>query len=219
MPFTQAITEVFISSFARVGVFLPQFIGGLLILLVGVAVATILKHALDALFKIAKLDALAENANLTEGKSVRVWTDFLAELVRWAIIITFLVPTVEAWGITRITEILNELLFYIPNVFVAVVVGFVGFVIANLASEAVSHGIKGLGSTSAGVLATVARYAILFFTTLIVLNQLGVAAELIQILFTGIIAMLALAGGLAFGLGGQETARDILAGLKAQLKK
>lgn len=219
MTFAQAITEVFTTSFIRIGDFLPQFIGGLLILLVGLIVATILKHALEVIFKVIKLDAIAESANLAKGKSIRVWTEFLGELVRWAVIIAFLVPTVEAWGITRITDILNELLLYIPNVFVAVVVGFVGFIIANLASTAVSHGVKGLGASSAGVLATVARYALLFFTALIVLHQLGVAADLIQILFTGIIAMLSLAGGLAFGLGGQDTARDVLHDLRKRLEQ
>lgn len=219
MSFTQAIAEVFISSMTQIGSFVPQFFGGLLILLVGLVVATAFKHALNALFSVIKLDTLAEKSSLLKGKTIRVWTDFLGELIRWVVIITFLIPTVEAWGITRITDILNQLLFYIPNVFVAVIVGFVGFVIANLVSEVVSHGVKGLGASSAGVLATVARYAILFFTALIVLHQLGVAADLIQILFTGIVAMLSLAGGLAFGLGGQDTAREVLADLKKGLKK
>ncbi len=219
MNFTTAIFDVFTSSLLSLGTYLPQFFGGLLILLVGVIVATILKHVMETVFRIIRLDKLAEDAQFAKAQTVEIWSDFVTELIRWATIIAFLIPTVEAWGITRITDILNQLLFYLPNVLVAVVVGFVGFVIAGLAYDAVSHSVKSLGATSAGVLATVARYAILFFTTLIVLHQLGVAADLIRILFTGIVAMLALAGGLAFGLGGQDAAKEALIDLKKRLKK
>ena len=92
----------------------------------------------------------------------------------------------------------------------AVVIGFIGLVIANLVHDLVIHTYRGLGSTSVNLLGTVARYAIVFFTALVVLNQLGVAADLIRILFTGIVAMLAIAGGLAFGLGGQDSAKKAL---------
>ena len=94
-----------------------------------------------------------------------------------------------------------------------------GLVFANLVFDIVRHASRGLGSASSNLLGTVARYAIVFFTTLVVLNQLGVAADLIRILFTGIVAMLALAGGLAFGLGGQESARKAVAEFLKRVEK
>ena len=63
----------------------------------------------------------------------------------------------------------------------------------------------------------VGRWAVLIFVFLVVLNQLGIASDLIRILFAGIVAMVALAGGLAFGLGGKETARDIIERLRKRL--
>ncbi len=111
------------------------------------------------------------------------------------------------------------MLLYLPNVFVAVIVGLLGFVIANLTSDVVRQSAKSLDQSAATFLAGVANYAILFFTALVILSQLGVAADLVRILFTGFVAMMALAGGLAFGLGGKDLAAEILRALRDKLTK
>ena len=117
-----------------------------------------------------------------------------------------------------IGNLLNELLLYIPNVFVAAVIGLVGFVLAKLAHDVVLASVKGLTADTANGLATVTQWAISIFVILVVLDQLGVASDMLRILFTGIVAMLALAGGIAFGFGGQDTARDILGIIRKRLK-
>lgn len=211
------ITAIITSSLARFGNYFPQFIAGLILLLVGLAVAAILKEIVIRALVFLRVEDWLNNVTgwfkrvkSDKGSQGWVWTNILAELVRWTIVILFLVPAAEAWGLPRVTDLLNGFLFYIPNVFVAVVAGFVGIVIANLVFDIVRSASKGLGSDSANLLGTVARYAVIFFTALVILNQLGVASDLVRILFTGIVAMLALAGGLAFGLGGQETAKRVL---------
>lgn len=215
----QVVSAIVTTSLSQLAAYFPQFLGGLLVLLIGLIVAAILHRIVIEFFKLVKVEKWLEQAKIARAGEVKVWPDILAELVRWATIIIFLVPAVEAWGVPRVTEVLNELLLYLPNVFVAVVVGLIGMVIANLTDDVVCQTAKNLGSGSASALGGVARYSILFFTALIVLNQLGVAAVLIQTLFTGIVAMLALAGGLAFGLGGQEVAKDVLKGLREKLEK
>lgn len=208
------ITTIITTSLAGLGSYLPQFLAGLTLLLIGLVVAALLKEVLIRFLHFIKVeDWFGDVTNwfnqIRSDKAVKgkVWPTLLGELVRWTVVILFLVPAAEAWGLPRVTELLNQFLFYIPNVFVAVVAGFVGLVFANLVFDIVRHASRGLGSTSSNFLGTIARYAIIFFTALVVLNQLGVAADLVRILFTGIVAMLALAGGLAFGLGGQEAAR------------
>lgn len=215
----QVLAGVVVNSFARFYAYLPQFVGGLLILFFGIIAAAVVKKAVLGFFRVLDLQKWLRKIKIADKKTIDIWTELIAELFRWSTVILFLVPAVEAWGIPRVTNVLNQLLFYIPNVFVAVVVGFVGFIVAGLTFDVVYHGSEGLGSNQAKALATFARYAILFFTGLIVLNQLGVASQLIRILFTGIVAMLAIAGGLAFGLGGQDLARDILKGLREKLEK
>lgn len=167
---------------------------------------------------LLRLQNILQKTGVMAKQEVTLWEEILAELLRWTVIILFLIPTLEAWGLTGATVVLNQLLFYLPNVVVAVIIGFVGLVSANLVSDLVKHSIKTIGATSANTLAVFSKSAIIFFAVLMILNQLGVAQDLVRILFTGIVAMLAIAGGLAFGLGGQGIARDMLEELKNKVK-
>lgn len=209
---------VVITAATQFASYFPKFLAGFIILAIGLLVASIVHRLVIEFFKLIQIEQWFEEAKIAKAEDIRVWPGIFSEFVRWSIIILFLIPAAEAWGIPRVTEVLNQVLFYIPNVFVAVFIGLVGMVIANILRDVVRHGTHGLGSTSSEALGAVANYAIIFFTALIILNQLGVAADLVRILFTGIVAMLALAGGLAFGLGGQDLAKDILRGIRDKLK-
>ncbi len=198
--------------------FLPDFIGGLAILLVGFIIAAIVKKILLTIFRFLRLESVLQKTRLLGKSEVQLWEEIIVEITKWAIIIIFLVPTLEVWGLSRATSVLNEFLVYLPNVIVAVVVTFVGVIVANLTSDLVKNSVKTMGATSANSLSVLAKWVVLFFTGLIALNQLGVAQDLIRILFTGIVAMVALAGGLAFGLGGRDLAKEILEELRKKVQ-
>lgn len=210
-----SIIQPFWKSFVS---FLPVLFGGLLILIIGLVVANLLKSILITLFSFLKLERLFQSTKAIEKGEVKLWEDVIAEIVRWTVIILFLIPTLQVWGLSEATTVLNQILFYIPNVVIAVVIGFVGLVSSNLLANVVKRTIKTLGSTTANTLAVFTKSVIVFFTILVVLNQLGVAQDIIRILLTGIIGMLALAGGLAFGLGGKDIARDLLSELTKKVK-
>lgn len=219
-----SVTDVFsltvIGAVESVKSYFPRFIAGLLVLLFGLIVASLAKRLTLGLLKALRVGKFLVSIKVVkEEEEIRVWEVIVSELIRWSLTILFLVPTVEAWGLPKVTDILNQMLIYLPNVFVAVIVGLVGAVVANLTYDVVKQSAKGFGANIDNSLAMVARYAIVFFTVLVILNQLGVASDLVRILFTGMVAMMALAGGLAFGLGGQEFAKDILKGLKKKLEK
>ncbi len=215
-----ALGLTFNSAVTSLTNYVPRFLAGLVVLAVGLIAAGLAKKIVLGLFKALRVSKFLVTVKMVkEEGEFKIWEVILAELLRWTLTILFLVPAVETWGLPKVTDILNELLLYLPNVFVAVIVALVGVVISNLSADVVREGAKSLGSSSASSLSTVARYAILFFTVLVVLNQLGVAADLVRILFTGFVAMMALAGGLAFGLGGQDTARGVLKELKGRLEK
>lgn len=198
--------------------FLPNFFGGLLILVIGLIIASILKSLLTSVFRLARLDRLFAKTKLAGQQETKLWEDVLTEIVRWTVVLLFLVPTLEVWGLDRATTVVNQFLLYLPNVIAAVVMGFVGVVMSNLVSDVVRNSVRSLRGASANALATLAKAAMLFFTALVVLNQLGVAQDLVRILFTGIVGMLAIAGGLAFGLGGRDHAKDLLDDLKKSIK-
>lgn len=198
--------------------FIPRFIAGLVIILIGIIIASLLKQLILSFFKTIRVEATLRRYGVPEMKEEYSWSVIFSEIVRWFVIILFLIPTADIWGLPRIGALLNELLLYLPNVFVAAVIALVGFVLAKLAHNLILASAKGISPDSSNAIAKVAQWAINVFVILVVLNQLGVAADLIRILFTGIVAMFAVAGGIAFGLGGQDTARDILNTLRKGLK-
>lgn len=198
--------------------YLPDFFGGLIVLLIGFFIASLLKRVLLTILAFFRIDAILNKTRLITQKEVRIWEEVIGELIKWTVIILFLIPTLESWGLSRATAVLNQFLFYIPNVLVAVIIGFVGIIISNLASDLVRHSVKSAGATSSATLSAFTKSTIIFFTVLVMLNQLGVAQDLIRIFFTGLIAMIAIAGGLAFGLGGRDAAKEILDSVVKKLK-
>jgi len=199
--------------------FIPKFIAGVVILLIGIVVAAILKQVVVSILKALKIDSFLRKYGVPELKEEFTWTNILGELVRWFVIIVFLIPTADVWGLPRITTVLNEFLVYLPNVFVAAIVALVGFVFARLAHDVILVSARNVDTKTAATIATVARWAINIFVVVVVLTQLGVAADLVRILFTGFVAMLAVAGGIAFGLGGQNAAKDTIESVRKKLKQ
>jgi len=214
----ELVNNVFVKFWLKFSNYLPDFFGGLLILIIGFVVASILKRFLVTVFKFLRFESILQRSKLIGRNEVRIWEEVLTEILKWTVVVLFLVPTLEVWGLTRATAVLNQLLFYLPNVIVAVVIAFIGLLVANLVSDLVRNSIKTIRGTSANTLAILSKGVIVFFTILIVLSQLGVAQDLIRILFTGIVAMLAIAGGLAFGLGGKDVARELLEQLRKKIR-
>ncbi len=214
----ELINTILFDFFKNFGNYMPNLFGGILILVVGLLIGSIVKQLILTVVTFSKIDLLFHKTKLIKKEEVNIWTEVLSEILKWMLIIVFLVPALEVWGLSRATAVVNQILFYLPNVVVAVVIAFVGILAANLTSDLIRHSVKTMGSTASNSLAVFTRGAIMFFTVLVVLNQLGVAQDLIRILFTGIVAMLSLAGGLAFGLGGKELAKELLEELKSKLK-
>ena len=201
-----------------IAIFIPKFVAGLIILLIGIIISAVLKQVIVGLFKALKVESFLKKYGVPELKEEFTWTNLLAEIVRWFVIIIFLIPTADIWGLPQIITVLNEFLLYLPNVFVAAVIALVGFVFARLSHDVILASTKGIDPQTSRAIATITRWSVNVFVILAVLSQLGVATDLIRILFTGLVAMLAIAGGIAFGLGGQGTARDVVEGVRKRFK-
>lgn len=216
------IAETFLTSLNRglfsAAAFLPNFIAGIIIILIGIILASVVKRIVTEILNALKVETYLKRYGIPEAKKEFSWTNILAEIVRWFIIILFLIPTAEVWGLPQITQILNTFLIYLPNVFVAAIIGLVGLVFARLTADVVLASTRELSPDASRTIASSTRVAITIFVLLAVLNQLGVAQDLIKILFTGFVAMIAIAGGIAFGLGGQGSAKDILESMRKKLK-
>lgn len=206
------------TSMQAIIAFAPKFLLGLIFLIIGIIIAAFLKQILTELFRFFKLETYLAKYGVPETKDGAQWSTIVAEIARWFVIVAFLIPTADVWGLGRFASVLDGLLSYLPNVFVAVLLLLVGFVISRLVHDLVQASVHGVSQESAKSVALIARYAVLVFVFLVVLNQLGIASDLIRILFSGIVAMLAIAGGLAFGLGGKDAAKDTIEKLRKRVK-
>lgn len=211
------IIETLNSSVATIISFIPRFLSGFIVLLIGIIIATFLRQIVGETLKFIKFESFLKKYGVPQSKDAANWSTILSEIVRWFVVIVFLVPAAQVWGLGKFVDVLSNLLLYLPNVFIAVLLLIVGFVVSKLVFDLLLASVRGVSKESAKGVAMVGRWAVLIFVFLVVLNQLGIASDLIRILFSGIVAMVALAGGLAFGLGGKDAARDIIESLRKKL--
>ena len=214
------VSSVVLNAVADFVNFLPSFVGGLIVLIIGLVIAAVVYRVVIGVLKATQIEKYLAKYGVTrvDGHEVE-WSEILAEIARWSIIIVFLIPTFSAWGLEAVNTVLNRVVLYIPNVIVAVVLGIVGLVVAKLAFRVSYGAARSLGTHLAHTVAFAAQWAITIFVGFLVLHQLGVAQELLRILFAGLVAMIAIAGGLAFGLGGQGVAKSLLEAVAARFKK
>lgn len=201
--------------------FLPSLIGAILVFVAGWIVAVALGKAVEHIVKILKVDDVVEKAG-TKARFHKAGVDlniakFFGGLVKWFLILVFLMAATDILHLTQVTSFLNSIVLYIPNVIVAAVILAVAFLVGNFVFAVIKGSTKIAGIVSATLLGTIAKWAIVIFGFLAALIQLGVASSLINTLFIGLVAMLALAGGLAFGLGGKEEAASILKKLRREI--
>jgi mechanosensitive ion channel-like protein len=193
---------------------IPRIIGFLVILVIGWFISGVLASAVAALLRAVRFNELAQRSGFSGFvNNMGVRTDasgLLANIAKWFVRLVVLVVAFDALGLPAVSAVLQQFLLWIPNLVVAVVV----LVIAGLAANALGNLVRGstaqAGLGNPDLLATIARVAVWGFGIVVAVNQIGVAQTLVNTLFMGLIGALALAAGLAFGLGGRETAAQIV---------
>jgi hypothetical protein len=205
------ITGAFQGIWSGVVAFLPSLVAAIVIFVIGWIVAALVGRLIAQLVKAIKLDNALEQAgfgNVMRRAGFELNSGaFIGGLVKWFVVVAFLVASFEVLGLTQVNVFLqNVVLLYLPQVIVAVLILLVAIVIADALRKVVVGSAKAAGVKSANFLGTVTKWAIWIFALLAALVQLGIAVGFIQTLFTGVIVALSLAFGLAFGLGGQEAA-------------
>jgi hypothetical protein len=217
----EAITVSLLGLWERFINFLPALVGAILVFVAGWIVAVALGKAVEHIVKLIRIDDVVEKAG-TKGRLRKVGVDFniakfFGGLVKWFLILVFLMAATDILHLVQVTSFLNSIVLYLPNVLVAAVILAIAFLVGNFVYAVIKGSTKIAGIVSATLLATIAKWAIVIFGLLAALIQLGVASSLINTIFIGFIAMLALAGGLAFGLGGKDEAALILKKLRHEI--
>ncbi len=201
--------------------FLPTLLAALIVFIIGWLIAIFLGKLVNRLIKAIKLDLLLEKLGFQKALAkAKIKLDsgkFFEELVKWFFIIVFLLAAVDILGLEEIALFLKTILYYLPNVIIAAIVLLAAAIISRFMYRLVKASADTAGLSSSGAIAGIVKWAIVIFGFVIALTQLGIAPALIQTVVIGIIAMIALAGGLAFGLGGKDHAARILEKLKQDL--
>lgn len=187
--------------------YIPEVIAALIVILIGVIVAwavkTVIVRALGYVNWKKYTNSVGLNRVFPEKVEV---VDLLGDLAKWTIIIAFLLPALTILNLESVNDVVRSVLYYIPNVIMAVVILMIGVIVADLAARVVRSTAAAIGTSTAELLADIARWAVVIFAVLAALVQLEIAASLLQILWTGVVAFFVLAGGLAFGLGCKDIA-------------
>ncbi|MFP5501118.1 MAG: mechanosensitive ion channel family protein [Candidatus Sericytochromatia bacterium] len=196
--------------------YLPNILGAILILLVGWAIASLLYTLTDKLLDAVHFDRWMAKAGVEdaiERSGVRIdASNLLATIVKWTVLLIAFMMAAEQLGFTHVSVGIAAILGYIPNVIAALVILALGVMLANFVSQLVRGAAGHAGLRTSELLSNLAYWAIVVFATLGAIGQLNIAPALVQTLYTAVIAAIALAGALAFGLGLRDQAKDVIAG-------
>ena len=214
----QTWSEVILSSLQDLWqgfvIFLPGFLGAVVVFIIGWAIAATLGKVVTRGLQMVKIDQFFDQIGVMKAlHTAGVQWEFsalLGALVKWFFVIAFFLAAVDIVGLTAVADFLQGVLLYIPKIIVAALILLVAVVLADFLEKTVRGSMKAVEFGASAFVAVVTRWAVWVFGILAALSQLGVATTLINTLFMGFVAMVAIAGGLAFGLGGQDTAKGIL---------
>ncbi len=200
--------------------FLPNVIIAVIIFALGWAFGAVLGRAVSHLISVLRIDNALHKAGLdtvSERAGIRVsLAGFLGGTVKWLVIVAFTIASAEILGLTQVTQLLRDMLMYIPQVIIAAIVLVMAMLIGDFVARLVSHSVKATGMKGEFA-AKVAKWSIIIVGGVFpALTQLRIAQGLVEVLFTGVVFALSLSIGLAFGLGGRDAAARAIERMKSE---
>lgn len=193
---------------------IPKIIGFIVIVIVGWFIASLIAKGIAAILRAVRFNDLAQKSGFA-GFVAKMGTGtdssgLIAAVAKWFIRLIALVVAFDALGLPAVSDVLRQLLLWLPNVVVALVVLVIGGLAANALGNIVRAAASEGGLGNPNFLAKVASGLIWAFAIVVAVNQIGIATTLINTLFMAVVGAMALALGLAFGLGGRDTAAEIV---------
>ena len=215
--FFQAVMVSLAAALMTLLSFIPALIGAVILIIVGWLLSDFIARLVVALLERVGFETAAQRTGITGFMSRTGARDtragyLLGELVKWFIRLIFIEAAAQAVHLQAVTQVINQIILFIPNLVVALVVLMIGAIIARFVAGLVRGSAGEAGFQNPNLLATVAQYAIRAFAVIVAINQIGVAATLVNTLFMAFCGALALALGLAFGLGGRDVAGQVWQG-------
>ena len=202
--------------------FIPNFIGAIIVFVVGwfiaswagIAITQVLNWLkLNQAFSKAKWDESLEKAGIKSDVA-----GFIGQVCRWVLVIAFLSASVEVLGLVTFAALLTKVVAWLPNLIIAILIMVVAVIIADILEKIVVVSLAKTQVKRTYLASLAVKWSIYIFALFAILTQLGIASFLVQTLFTGVIAIVVIAGGLALGLGAKDVVKDLLEDLAKKLR-
>jgi len=204
----QALTRSLSDGIGAILGALPALIGALIILVIGFIIAKILQGIVTRVLKSMGFEGWMESGGVKQfferSQTTQTPLSILGKLIFWLVFFIAITMAVDTLGISAISDVLAQFIAYIPQIIAAILILVLATLLANFVAGIVR------GATGSNVIGSVAQYGIIVFAAFAALTQLGIAPELIAPTFLIVLGAVALAAAIAFGLGGQGVARQIV---------
>jgi Conserved TM helix len=212
----QSAGATMLASLRSFFAFLPTLIGAVLILVIGwfvaIAIGKLIEKALVALGFERAVHRSGVGRFIERAGTTWTTSKLIGELAKWFVFLLFVQGAANLLQMPQVTAILNSILLFIPKLVVALIIVVVGALIGRFLAGLVYSAASDAGLASPNLLATLTNYAVIGFAVVAALDQIGIARVVVDTLFIGLVASVALAVGLAFGLGGRGVAERITEG-------
>ena len=211
---SDAITNSMAQALSLLLAAIPRIIGFIIVVAIGWFIAALIARAVSALLRSIRFNDMADRSGFAGFvANTGVETDssgFVAEIAKWFVRLITLVVGFDALGLPAVSDVLRQLLLWLPNLVVAIAVLIFGGLAANWLAGLVRGATAKADLGNPDLFAAIARVAVWAFAIVIAVNQVGIARDLVNILFMAIVGAVALALGLAFGIGGRDTAAEVV---------
>jgi len=202
--------------------FIPNLLGAIIVFLIGWIIAVAIGKLIAEILKRAQFNRIFEGGEWKKAlQKADIKVDasaFIGAIIKWVLLIVFLIVAIQILGFSQLKDFFNEVLSYLPNVIVAAFMFVVAVIIADILEKVVRAAVEGSKMGYGGVVGMIVKWSIWISAIFAILLQLGIAEALITTIVQGIVALIVIAGGIAFGLGGKDVAGEILQDIKNKLK-
>ena len=202
--------------------FIPVLLGAIIVFVIGWFVSVGVGKLITEILKRVKFNQIFEKGgwkSALEKAEIKVDpSGFIGAIIKWILVIVFLLAAVEILGLIQFAGFLKSVLVYLPNVIVASLIFVVTVILVDIVEKIVRAAVESIKVGYGAMVSAVIKWSIWVFALLAILHQLGIAKPFMETLFTGLVAMLVISLGIAFGLGGKEVAAEILQDVKRKLK-
>jgi len=211
---TSTLYGSLMNVWAGVFSFIPKLVGAIVVLIIGLIIASVFGSVIEQIIKALKVDSLLRKlgvAAYVERAGLNLNSgNFLGRIVYWFFVVVFILAVSSILGLDVFADFLKQILLYVPNIVVATLIMVATLVVARFFKNLIIASVLSAKLHASKFMGAFIWWVVVIFGLVTALMQLGINVYILQTIITGVVAMLALAGGIAFGMGGKDYAARLI---------